>query len=304
MKTFAPIFACLLSLACVSVPAQPIRQPSEDVDSAQVRQRQGLAPDKNLLFNGWGVTPAGEHVVVSDLPLRLVVAPDQKRLVAVHGGYNKHGVTVIDATTRQQTQFVPLDETWNGLAFSQDGSRFYVTGGDSGLIHVFSYEAGTATLKNSTAPSPGAASTFLAGLAVHPQTGKLFVCNEGNEEVWRVNPETLVQEGAVAVGDHPHSCLFGADKRHLYVSNWGSRTVSVIDTERWRKVRDIEVGRRPNEMALSPDGRLFVACAGDNTVHVIQTRALEKARVGADATRRLDETTREIIATSLYPDAP
>ena len=304
MKTLTTIFACLMALASVSAPAQATRQPSEDVDSAQVRQRPGLAPDKNLLFNGWGVTPAGEHVVVSDLPLRLVVAPDQKHLVAVHGGYNKHGVTLIDATTRQQTQFIPLGETWNGLAFSRDGSRFYVTGGDSGLIRVFSYEGGTATLTNSTAPAPGTASTFLAGLAVHPQTGKLFVCNEGNEEVWRVNPETLAQEGAMAVGEHPHSCVFGADKRHLYVSNWGSRTVSVIDTERWRKVRDIAVGRRPNEMALAPDGRLFVACAGDNTVHVIQTRALEKARVGADATRRPDETTREIIATSLYPDAP
>jgi YVTN family beta-propeller protein len=304
MKTLTPIFACLLGLASVSAFAQAVRQPSEDVDSAQVRQRQGLAPDKSLLFNGWGVTPAGEHVAVSDLPLRLVLAPDQKRLVAVHGGYNKHGVTLIDPLTRQQKQFIPLDETWNGLAFSRDGGRFYVTGGDSGLVHVFSYEGGTAALKKSTEPSPGAASTFLAGLAVHPQTDRLFICNEGNEEVWRVNPETLAVEGAVAVGEHPHSCVFGADKRHLYVSNWGSRTVSVIDTERWRKVRDIEVGRRPNEMALAPDGRLFVVCAGDNTVHVIQTRALEKGRVGADATRRLDETTREIIATSLYPDAP
>src|SRR5208283_3700697 len=116
---------CLLGFASVAASAQPARQPSEDVDSAQVRQRQGLVPDKNFLFNGWGVTTAGEHVAVSDLPLRLVVAPDQKRLVAVHGGYNKHGVTLIDPATRQQTQFIPLDETWNGLAFSRDGSRFY-----------------------------------------------------------------------------------------------------------------------------------------------------------------------------------
>ena len=59
MKTLTPIFVCLLGLAPFAGFAQPVRQPSEDVDSVQVRQRQGLAPDKSLLFNGWGVTPAG-----------------------------------------------------------------------------------------------------------------------------------------------------------------------------------------------------------------------------------------------------
>jgi YVTN family beta-propeller protein len=304
MKLRKVVLICLTGLAAVAAPAQSVRQPSEAVNSAEVRERQGLAPDANLLFNGWGVTPAGQHVAVSDLPLRLVVAPDQKRLLAVHGGYNEHGVTLIDPVSRRQTQFLPLAESWNGLAFSRDGSRFYVTGGNSGMIHVFSYKGGAAALEKSVKPAPEAVSTFLAGLAVHPQTGALFVCNEGNQEVWVINPTTLRVEATIAVGEHPHSCLFNADARRLYVSNWGSRDVSVIDTRNLRKLRDIGVGQRPNEMALAPDGRLFVACAGDNTVHVIQTRVLEKGRVAADATRRLDESRREIIGTSLYPDAP
>ena len=69
----------------------------------------------------------------------------------------------------------------------------------------------------------------------------------------------------------------GADHRHLYVSNWGSRSVSVVDTKDNHRVRDIAVGLRPNDMIVAPDGRLFVACAGDNTVHVIQTSTVEKA---------------------------
>ena len=96
----------------------------------------------------------------------------------------------------------------------------------------------------------------------------------------------------------------GADQRHLYVSNWGSRSVSVVDTQHLRRVRDISVGVRPNDMALAPDGRLFVACAGDNTVHVIQTRTLESPEAPAGPARRPPEGTREIIATSLYPNAP
>jgi hypothetical protein len=57
-------------------------------------------------------------------------------------------------------------------------------------------------------------------------------------------------------------------------------------------------------MALAPDGRLFVACAGDNTVHVIQTRAVEAVEKGPSLNRRPPEGTREIISTSLYPGAP
>src|SRR5262245_59992803 len=71
--------------------AQPTRAPTESVNSRTVREKGGLRPGENLLFNGWGVTPAGQHVAISDLALKLIIAPDKRRLVAVHGGFNKHG---------------------------------------------------------------------------------------------------------------------------------------------------------------------------------------------------------------------
>ncbi len=283
---------------------QQVRRGDEAVDSPSVRARPGLRPDANLLFNGWGVTPAGKHIPTSDLPLKLVVSPDQKRLVAVHGGYGKHGVTLLDIASRTETQFLPLAKSWNGLAFSPDGKQFYVSGGDSGQIHVFDYSAGKAEFDRFVKPSQDANAVFLAGIAVHPGTGKLYVCNEGNHEVWVLNAKTLALETTVPVGQHPHSCVIGADRRHLYVSNWGSQNVSVLDMTKARRVRDIAVGLRPNDMALSPDGRLFVACAGDNTVHVVQTRSLETPEAGASLTRRIPEGTREIISTSLYPGSP
>ncbi|MDB6020335.1 MAG: phosphoesterase [Pedosphaera sp.] len=284
--------------------ASPVRQADEDVNGAELRARQGLHPDKNLLFNGWGVTPAGEHVPTSDLALKMVVAPDGNHLFAAHGGFNRHGLTVIDIATRKETQFIPLEESWNGLAFSSDGKQCFVSGGDSGQIHAFNWTNGEAKLDRSVSPSQEATEVFLAGIAVHPGTGKLYVCNEANHEIWVLNPKTLALETTIPVGQHPHTCVLGADRRHLYVSDWGSRSVSVVDTEKARHVRDIAVGLRPNDMALSPDGRLFVACSGDNTVHVIQTRALERSEDAASPSRRPPERTREIISTSLYPESP
>jgi YVTN family beta-propeller protein len=300
--------AIVLVLAIILLPnvplAQQVRRPAESVNEPAVRQRAGLKPNQNLLFNGWGVTPAGEHVGISDVALKLVVAPDQKHLVATHGGYNQHGVTLLDVTSRKVTQFLPLAKTWNGLAFSRDGNQFFVSGGDSGQIHVFNYTNGAAVFNRSVKPGPDAGETFLAGLAVHPKTGTLYVCNEGNHEIWVLDPGTLALEARIPVGLHPHSCVLGADRRHLYVSDWGSRTVSVVDTRERRRVRDIGVGLRPNDMAMAPDGRLFVACSGDNTVHVIQTRTLETPETEASPATRLPEGTREIISTSPFPNSP
>ncbi len=294
---------CILITAANSPAAElPTRQADEDVNSAAVRERQGLSPNTNLLFNGWGVTPAGKQTLVSDLALKMIVAPDGKSAIAVHGGYNDEGVSVLDLATQERTQFLPLDEAWNGVAFSADGRKFFVSGGDSGRIHVFTYANGTATFAQSVKLQP--AKNFLAGLAVDHKTGKIYVCDEANHQVLVLNPKTLAVDGRVAVGLHPHSCVVGADRKNLYVSNWGSRSVSVVDMEQLQKVRDIEVGSRPNDMVVAPDGRLFVACSGDNTVHVIQTKSVEREVAGASPTRRPSERSREIISTSLYPGSP
>jgi YVTN family beta-propeller protein len=207
-----------------------------------------------LLFNGWGVTPAGEHVPISDLALKLVVSPDKKMLLAASAGFNDTGLSLLDIASRRVTQFLPLARIWNGLAFSLDGRRILVSGGDSGRVHVFKYADAKATPAESVKPSPNGGTVFLAGMAVHPATGKVYVCNEANDEIWVLNAQTLALETTVAVGEFPHSCIFGADKRHLYVSNWGSRSVSAVDTQQNRRVRNIPVGIRPNDLALAPDG--------------------------------------------------
>jgi YVTN family beta-propeller protein len=307
-----PAAVCAVVIACsrLLLPGQSassggaVRQGNEEVDSAAVRARAGLQPNTNLLFNGWGMTPAGEEVPTSDMPLKMLIAPDKQRLVAVHGGFGRHGVTLIDTSTRKVTQFLPLATSWGGLAFSGDGRQFFVSGGDSGGIYVFNYTGGKAALDRVVKPASESGAVFLAGIAVHPVTGRLYVCNEANHEIWVLRPRTLTIEATIPVGEHPHSCLLGADQRHLYVSNWGSRNLTVVDTKRARRVRDITVGLRPNDMALAPDGRLFVACAGDNTVQVIQTRAVETEQEGPSPTRRVPEGTREIISTSLYPGSP
>jgi len=300
--------AIMANFACTDVFSaaenNPVRQAIEDVNNPELRRKAGLQPNENLLFNGWGVTPAGDHVPLSDMTLRLVIAPDKRRLVAVSGGFSNHGVKLLDMANRKVSQFLALTQSWNGLVFSKNGGRFFVSGGASGFIHAFKYANGEAAPDRSVQPYPENTNAFLSGIAVHPVTGRLYVCNESSHEIGVLEPETLAPEATIAVGQHSHSCAMGADDRHLYVSNWGSRSISVVDTETRRRVRDIAVGLRPNDMTVAPDGRLFVACAGDNTVHVIPTKIPERPGADPSPARRLWEGTREIISTSLYPQSP
>ena len=252
------LFAGLLAIAGET--PGPVRKPADSVNDAAVREIPGLRPNENLLFNGWGITPAGEHVTLSDMPLKLVVSPDGKFLLAVSGGYNDTGLTILNTTDKRMTQFVPLKKCWNGLAFTKDGKRVLVSGGGSGLIHVFMYEKGTVTAEKPVRPVPDSNEAFLAAIAVHPMTGKVYVCNEGEHEILVLNGTTLALEAQIPVGQHPHTCVLGADNVDLYVSNWGSRSVSIVDTRKGRRLQDVPVGLRPNDMTLARDGRLFVAC--------------------------------------------
>ena len=65
--------------------------------------------------------PAGN--MTSDLPLKMIVSPDGKLLLAACG-YNNTGLAVLDMAAKKILQFFPLPQVWNGLAFSGDGSAF------------------------------------------------------------------------------------------------------------------------------------------------------------------------------------
>ena len=52
-----------------------------------------------ILPNRWRITPVGKAIDTNDLLLNIELAPDGKAAVAVHGGYNAHGLVVIDTAT-------------------------------------------------------------------------------------------------------------------------------------------------------------------------------------------------------------
>ena len=105
--------SCLVLLATLPTllladpkPTLATRQPGEDVNSVEVRTRPGLAPSADLLFNGWGVSPAGTHVSCGDMALKMVITPDKAAVLAVCAGYNQQGVNVVSLDSKRAAKRV------------------------------------------------------------------------------------------------------------------------------------------------------------------------------------------------------
>ncbi|HLJ88917.1 MAG TPA: bifunctional YncE family protein/alkaline phosphatase family protein [Candidatus Angelobacter sp.] len=262
-------------------------------------------PGGFALPNGWRITPAGKPIAeTEDMVLKMTTAPDGKAVIATHAGYNPHGLVVIDTTTHQVVQRIGLKSTWLGLAWSPDGKTLYVSGGNANgnkvqptlaPVYEFSYDNGRLSTKatgqlDETIPLN---KIYWSGLVHHPTKDLLYAANRGinaeptNVVVFDTKERKIVTRIPVEV--NPYELVISKDGSTLYVSNWASSSVSVVNTVSNRVTRVIHVGSNPNDMKLAKDGRLFVACSNDNTVYVIDTR---RNRVI------------ERLSTTLYPQAP
>src|SRR5689334_5854382 len=88
-------------------------------------------PDGYALPNGWRITPIGKAVPTEDMVLNVTPSPDGRVMIALHSGFNPHGMVVIDAHTEEAVQRIPLRSAWLGMAWHPDGKRLYVSGGNA-----------------------------------------------------------------------------------------------------------------------------------------------------------------------------
>jgi len=263
-----------------------------------IAQKPGRTGEGYLLPNGWRITPAGKAIHTEDMVLNILPTPDSRGVVAVHSGFNPHGLVLIDGKTDEVVQRIPLPTTWMGMAWHPDGTNLYVSGGNNkgaeGIrapIYGFSYVGGRLSegpvmrFMESTGPSQ----IYWAGLIHHPTRHLLFAANRTAGQIVVFDTQSGRLLTRIATEINPYDLVLSSDGRTLFCSNWASDTVSVIDTETFKVTATIGVGDNPNDMVLSKDGRLFVACSNDNSVIVIDTKQGRAVQA---------------IVTSMHPRAP
>jgi YVTN family beta-propeller protein len=254
-----------------------------------------------LLPNGWTLTPAGEQVALTDLPLNIIPLPDSRHALAASSGYNAHELVLVDLQTKARRDAATVRESWFGLALEPGGDRIWWSGGGGGLVHTFRVDLEQGKLTRLGGPEPdrskqskaerAANREFQSGVALSADGKTLYSLDidAGTIAATSLSGEPPPARTA-PLGGKPYDVAAARDGKALYVSDWAGKAVLVLDPESLA-IRDrIAVGEHPNQIAIHPeDGRVFVACASSNSVAVIDPA---KSAVV------------ETIMTSLFPKAP
>src|SRR5436190_9867602 len=64
-------------------------------------QYAGPTTDGFLLPNGWKLTPAGDQLALTDLPLNILPLKNEPRVVVTTNGFNTHAIQIVDLATKQ-----------------------------------------------------------------------------------------------------------------------------------------------------------------------------------------------------------
>ncbi|MBC8167710.1 MAG: beta-propeller fold lactonase family protein [Bryobacteraceae bacterium] len=263
-------------------------------------QVPGPGPAGYLLPNGWRLTPLGKSVPTEDLLLKMLPLPGDKGVVAVHSGYNRHGISAIGGPGL--LQMVDLGSTWAGLAWDKEGSRLFVSGGgccrqpSKGVspapVWVLAYKDGRFTEKPTGIwkhPTRKSEEIYWGGLAFDAKRKRLYAVNRYAREIVIFESENGAFLKSWKTDDQPMQLSLDPNRDLLYCSNPGSDTIGVYDLATEKLVRAVSGCDNPGEFALHPDGRVFVTCSNENTVISMDPKS---------------GSILERIETSLYPNSP
>jgi YVTN family beta-propeller protein len=251
-----------------------------------------------LLVSGWRTTPAGRQLPSGDMILSGQVSPDGTLFAFTNTGYTRHGLHIVDLATEKEIATFPLEQAWSGLAFSPDSKRIYVSSGVGYAVSDVQYfdrwdnggwqdaRAGytlVGALKTATAVS---------SITLSADGKLLYALNNSDDHLYILDTYGGRAVARLNVGDHPLSAKLSKDGKTLYVANLGSASVSVVDVsepERPQLTATLATDPHPNDLALTSDGRLFVACGHTNNVISFDLKTHERL---------------EVISTALGPKAP
>jgi DNA-binding beta-propeller fold protein YncE len=242
------------------------------------------------LSTGVRLDPAGEFVDLGSMPVAMALAPERDKLVVVLSGWREQGLQVVDLKSLRVTQTLPQDGAFYGVAFSPDGKALYVSGGNTDSIYCYAWREGAAIFQKSIVlgkqKEDKTGSRYPAGLAVSRNGKYLYVAENVGDSLAVVNVESGEAVARFPTDHYPYAVEAGSDGQ-IYVSAWGSETVSILHARADGTLfyqRRLRVGRHPSALLLNRNGsRLFATLSGSDQIAVIDTRANRVLRYLKDA---------------------
>ena len=257
---------------------------------AQKDLKSDLQSKRVTLPNGWKLSPHGSSIALGDLPLNVVVSPDQKYLLVTNNGQSVQSLQLIDAATNQVLDSQKLPKSWYGLKVAADNKTVFVSGGNDNCIRVFHILSGKLVEQEKIALTTELKATISpAGIEYDDATGMLYVVTKENNSLYVVDAAKKAVLSVHALPAEAFTCLLDKKKEILYVSVWGARQILPFEIKTKTFAKSIAVGDHPNEMLITKNGQvMFVANGNDNSVSVVDLRAGKEM---------------EVLNAALVPDA-
>ncbi|HSU80308.1 MAG TPA: alkaline phosphatase family protein [Candidatus Angelobacter sp.] len=238
-----------------------------------IDRKSGMTP------HHWALSPAGKQVTLGDFPMSGAMSPDGKHLIITNDGQGEQSLQVIDTETKSVIQTVPYitpEALFLGVVFSPDGKTVYASAGGNDKIRCFSFENGFLMEEEPIRLSHRYNPRFYpSGLSISPNGNFLYVANNLDNSVSKIDLKTRKVLKTVNVGKNPYTTLLTRDGK-LVVSNWGESSVTVLDPQTMTTEKVIPVGRHPNALVENPlDGEVYVTNSDSDTLSILPTNGHE-----------------------------
>jgi DNA-binding beta-propeller fold protein YncE len=176
-------------------------------------------------------------------------------------------VKLLDASTGATLQVLKVNDAFQSAAWSSDGSRLYIAGGQDGVVHLFT--AGTGGVFSAGADIALSNCRFVAGIALTHTDEALWVGCALDNVIHRVVLATGL-DAAFRPAPGADQLSIAADDSQVSASDWRGNTVTQVAVATGA-VSSVVVGDHPAGIAALPDGRVVVTNANDGTVATITT---------------------------------
>ncbi len=172
----------------------------------------------SIITTGNGTTCAGE----------VAVAPDGQRAYVARA----YEVAVIDTTLDKVVATIPNIPGDQGIAVSADSKKVYVANISRNDVSVIDAKLNTVITTIPVGDSP-------VGISITPQN-TVFVANDSGNSISVIKNDSVV--ATVPVGTRPRGVSATSDGNKVYVINYVSRTVSVIDAQTYKVIETLPAG--------------------------------------------------------------
>jgi YVTN family beta-propeller protein len=235
-----------------------------------------------------------------------VIVIGQTKPVLVALNKNDSTLSIIDPLTMKVTGSVPTGEGPHEVVLSADGQTAYVanygaqTPGSS--ISVIDIVAGKETKRVDISP-------LLRPHGLQMIGGKIYFTAEVNRAIARFDPATLKVDWIMGTGQNvSHMVAGSADQKKFYTANIGSDSVTALEFQNTppapSKITQIAVGKQPEAIDLSPDGKeVWIGLNAEGLIEIIDTatyKSVAKVNIGGRPYRvRFTPDGKSVISTML-----